>query len=99
MKTFKDFYDKGGATFCAVVHGNLLTAQKTSKDGQFVKKTVRVEDCSEFTYKLMKTKIKAAGGASGLLAFLERCETIADLFSCHVSRVYNYIFDEMKEAA
>lgn len=35
-------------------------------------KTYRVEDCSEFAIKVMKTKIKATGGAKGLVKFLCR---------------------------
>lgn len=35
-------------------------------------KTYRVEDCSEFAIKVMKTKIKANGGAKGLAKFLCR---------------------------
>lgn len=32
----------------------------------------RVEDCSEFAIKVMRTKIKANGGAKGLIKFLCR---------------------------
>lgn len=35
-------------------------------------KTYRVEDCSEFAIKVMRTKIKANGGAKGLAKFLCR---------------------------
>ena len=35
-------------------------------------KCYRVEDCSEFAIKVMKTKIKAIGGAKGLIKFLCR---------------------------
>ena len=97
MKNFYDFRHKGGATFCAVAHGNILTVQKTDFCGMFRKKNVRVED-GDFVYKLMKTKIISANGASGLLEFLERCSSADDFGGCDVSKVYNYIMDEMREA-
>lgn len=40
-------------------------------------KIYRVEDCSEFAIKVMHTKIKANGGAKGLVKFLCR-ETLDD---------------------
>lgn len=97
MKQFRDFEFNGGAVFCAVAYPGLLLVQKTSADGSFIKKAVRVEDDSEYTYKVMKTKIKAAGGSAGLLKFLEKCEKATDFFGCAVSAIYNEIIDNMKE--
>lgn len=98
MKTFKDYPSNGGCIFCAVAHGDILTAQKEYPNGTFTKKNVKIESDSGFIFKLMKTKIKAEAGASGLLAMLEKCETFTDFGSSFVSKVYNWIFDEMKEA-
>ena len=98
MKTFKDFENKGGATFCAVAYGNILVAQKELPDGTFTKKNVKVVDDDGCIFKVQKTQIRAAGGAAGLLGFLERCEKIGDFGSCYVSNIYNAIFDTVKEA-
>jgi hypothetical protein len=99
MKEFKDFESNGGAVFCAIAHGNYLAVQKVYGPGRldFEKRVVRVEPCSDFAYKLMKTKIKADGGAVGLLSWLERCEKATDFCGALRSQVYNYIFDNMRE--
>ena len=60
----------------------------------FKKKTVRVEDSSEFRYKLMKTKIQAAGGAHGLVTWLNNN---VDLFEVMIVKLLDYIWYEMKE--
>ncbi len=39
-----------------------------------IKRKVPVIDDSEFIFKVMATKIKAKGGAAGLLAFFEKCK-------------------------
>ena len=57
---------------------NMLIIQDNNKSGS-IKKAYRVEDNREFTYKVMKTKIKASGGAAGLYAFLKR--NIEDRFA------------------
>lgn len=97
MTQFKDYEHKGGAVFCAVAYPGILIVQKENRDGSFLKKTVRVEDDFEYTYKVMKTKIKAAGGSAGLLKFLEQCEKATDFWGSMVSAVYNEIIDNMKE--
>ena len=98
MKKFKDYPSKGGCTFCAVAHGPYLVAQKECPDGTFTKKVVKVEDEAGFVFKLMKTKIKAEGGSSALLNWLEKTEAFTDFGSSFTSKVYNWIFDSMKEA-
>lgn len=97
MKQFRDFDANGGAAFCAVAYPGLLIVQKTNADGSFIKKTVRVEDDPEYTYKVMKTKIKAAGGSAGVLKFLEQCEKATDFLGCAVSAIYNEIINNVKE--
>lgn len=103
MKNFTDFPHNGGATFCAVAYPekNIIIAEKQYGPGHldFAKKVIRVEDCSEFTFSLMKTKIKASGGAAGLLRLLETCENYTDFGSAFVSKIYNWIFDNMREAS
>lgn len=64
--------------------------------GESVKKTVKVEEDFEFTFKLQKTRILAAGGASGLVAWMTK---IVDRnFSiCFVEKILHYAWNEMKE--
>lgn len=95
----KHFTDRDGNIFCAFAFGNnLLCAQKVYGPGRydFCKKNIRVEEDAESVYKLMKTKIKAAGGAPGLLRFLEECENETDFCGAFRSKIYNWIFDSMK---
>lgn len=76
--------------FFVVVYPGLLGVQKNG-----VKKWIRVEDESGYCFKLLKTKIKAAGGAEGLYRFLESHQ---DFGSCFSKKILNYAFDEMREA-
>lgn len=55
------------------IGNNKLLVQENFDDGSFKKKAVFVEDCPEYTYKLMKTKILAYGGASGLYEYMKKC--------------------------
>lgn len=73
---------------------NLLTVTKNGTS-----KTVYIEDCGgEYVYKLLKTKIKANHGASGLFEFMD--EALTEKFmDCHAWRILDYIMDEMKPAA
>lgn len=65
--------------------------------GSVTKKAVKVEDSSEYTFKALKTKIKAAGGAIGLIAWMNEC--IAQHFcECLVRSLLNYAWDEIKPA-
>lgn len=64
--------------------------------GESVKKIIRVDEDIEFTFKLQKTKIRAAGGASGLVAWMERLIE-KDFGICWVSKILNYAWFEMKE--
>ena len=57
-------------------------------------KTVNVVDCTEFRYKLTKSKIYAAGGPGALVAWME--EDIS-LFECMVRKVLDFAWYEMKE--
>lgn len=56
-------------------------------------KTVRVEDCgSGFVYKLLKTKVKAQGGAHGLFERLDRW--LSEKFmEDHAWKVLHWCFD------
>lgn len=88
MKRYKEW------TF--VSYPGLLGIQKDLPDGRFRKKFVRVEDDSEYSYKLMKTKIKAAGGAEGLYDLMVRCID-KHLGECLVEKILEYAFNEMRE--
>lgn len=72
----------------------LLGVQKNG-----VKKWVKVEDDRGFTYKLMKTKIKAREGAEGLFHFICENTKVGDLFFCHTTKILTWAFDVMREAA
>ena len=56
-------------------------------------KTVKVIDTAEFRYKLMKTKIQAAGGPDALVDWMERN---IDLFECSARKIIEYAWNEMK---
>ena len=63
-----------------------------------IKKNIRVEDCSEFVFKALKTKIKARDGVTGLYRFIEENQEIGDVFGCMVKSLLNEAFSNMKEA-
>lgn len=98
MNQFKDYEYKGGAVFCAVQTGNtMLTFQKENRDGTFCKKNIKVVDAPGIDFHIQKTQIKADGGASGLLRFLEKYSSWEDFSATYASIIYNAVFDYMKE--
>lgn len=75
-------------------NNNLLTVTKNGTS-----KTVTIEDCGgEYVYKLMKSRIKARHGASGLFEFMDRALT-EKFMDCHAWRILDYVMDKMKPAA
>lgn len=94
----KTFTTSNGSIFCAVAHGNILTIQKEYTNGSFSKKNIRVEDTSDFVYKMMQTKVQASGGASGFLLWLEQCENETDFCGVLRRRAYDFMFDVMRPA-
>lgn len=75
-------------------NNNLLTVTKNGTS-----KTVYIEDCGfEYVYKLLKTKIKANHGASGLFDFMDKALT-EKFMDCHAWLILDHIMDEMKPAA
>lgn len=75
-------------------NNNLLTVTKNGNT-----KTAYIEDCgSEYVFKLMKSRIKAMGGASGLFEYIDRA-LFEKFMDCYAWRILNYIMDEMKPAA
>lgn len=74
-------------------NNNLLTVTKNG-----VSKTVYIEDCGgEYVYKLMKTKIKARHGASGIYDFMDKA-LFEKFMDCHAWRILDYIMDQMRPA-
>lgn len=75
-------------------NNNLLTVTKNGAS-----KTVYIEDCgAEYVYKLMKTRIKARHGASGLFEFIDKA--LAEKFmDCHAWRILDHIMNNMKTTA
>lgn len=62
-------------------------------------KVVSVQEDSEFTYKLLKTKIRAIGGATGLMDYFASCYgTDYDLWSSTPKHICDYAIDEMEGA-
>lgn len=64
--------------------------------GESVKKIIWVEDDIEFTFKLQKTKIRAAGGAAGLVAWMTK-RVEQNFAICFVEKILHYAWNEMKE--
>lgn len=87
------YFNADGAEWAVAFYPGLLGIQKSGE-----KKWIRVEECACFRYKLLKTKILAAGGAESLFHFIaENCEP-DDLFYCNVKNLLSYAFDVMREA-
>lgn len=83
-------------TFTFAIYPGNNEIMTVTKNG--VSKTVFIEDCgSEYVYKLMKSRVKARGGASGLFEFIDRA-LFEKFMDCYAWRILNYIIDEMKPA-
>lgn len=80
-----------------VAHGNILVIEKHGVSGTFQKKNIKVEPNDEYVFSLLKTKIKAIGGAEGLAKFMGG-EVVKNSYSCWVSKILNHAMDTMKEA-
>lgn len=65
---------KYGETICVaeISDDGKLMVTATLPSGYKVSEAIAVEDDSEYSFKVLKTKVKANGGAEGLLRFLER---------------------------
>lgn len=62
-----------------------------------IQKTVKVESTSDYVFDLKKTKIKATGGAAGLVEFM--AGTIRDHFgTAWTEKILHWIIDEMRPA-
>lgn len=80
------------------LHNNSIIIQKitpTTKKGDIIKKVIKVEDCDEYIFRVLKTKIKAIGGAEGLVNWMLQCQK-ENFMMCKVKQVLNYAWDEMK---
>ena len=57
------------------LHNNSIIIQKVTPNyqrGDVIKKVIKVEECDEFVFKALKTKIKAIGGAEGIISCKDR---------------------------
>jgi hypothetical protein len=61
-----------------------------------VTKTVRVVDDAEYTYKLMKTQIKAKGGAEGLYRYVDDA-LFNHFMECNAWKILNHVIENMKQ--
>ena len=78
------------------LHNNSIIIQKITPNyqrGDVIKKVIKVEECDEFVFKALKTKIKAIGGAEGLVDWMIKD---VDTFDCRIRQLLNYAWDEMK---
>lgn len=64
--------------------------------GESVKKIIRVDEDIEFTFKLQKTKIRASGGAAGLVAWMTK-RVEQEFAICFVEKILHWTWNEMKE--
>lgn len=62
---------------------------------QSATKVFRVDDDCEFVFKALKTKIKAIGGAAGLVNWMIQDK---DFMSCRIVNLLNFAWDTMKVA-
>lgn len=82
--------------FAFAAYPGILIVDKELSSGGHVKKAVKVESGSGYTYDLKKTKIIADGGACGLYNTL--CRWIeTDFCLCLVEKVLNHVINEMRE--
>ena len=85
--------------FPSGLHNDKITIQKVGfvacdmPWAQTSYKVFKVEDTDEFVFNAMKTKIKAAGGAEGLVDWMIKNQ---DLFRCRIAKLLNYAWDKMK---
>lgn len=86
------FEDKDNIVSVAIYsdNNNIITFTRNG-----ISKTVKVKEDFEYSYKLQKTQIKAVGGARGLYDFIQR-HVIDNFAMVYVTRLYNYVIDEMK---
>ena len=64
-----------------------------TKNGE--SKTVYIEDSTEYTYNLLKTKRQAIDGAKGLYEFIDKA-LFEKFMDSHAWRVLDWIMDTMK---
>jgi len=70
--------------------------QQEFPDGTFKKKVVAVEPDSEYSFKLLKTKIKANDGAEGLYRFITTaCRD--NVMMDYVYKILSWVMNSMKE--
>ena len=68
-----------------------ITPTRTKDD--IIHKVFKVEECDDYVVKVLKTKIKAIGGANGLVDWMIKDK---DVFECMIRRILNYAWDKMK---
>lgn len=59
---------------------------------------VKVEPDHSYTFKIMKTKIKAKDGAAGLFDYIKECYTL-DIMECMVEKIIDKIITGYVKAA
>ena len=80
------------------MNNNSIIVQKITpqyKKGDVIKKVFKVENCDDFVYKVMKTKIKAIGGAEGFVDWMQKCKD-ENIMTCYVTNALNFAWDKMK---
>lgn len=82
-------------SFVAALPG-VLIIQEDLPGGGFIKKNIKVIDTPEYTYKIQKTQISAAGGAAGLYKFLSDCYK-NNFMVCVADKILTAAADTVKE--
>lgn len=86
-----------GKSYTFMASGDKLIIQDNSKPaGQPCKKVVKVEPDYEYTYKVLKTKIKAQGGAQGLYNFMVEAYE-QNFMNCMANAVLRAAINNVKE--
>ena len=87
-----------GKSITFMASGNYLIIQdNTIQTGQPCKKIVKVEDSNDYVYKVLKTKIKAQGGAKGLYDFFVKAYE-ENFMNCYANAVLRAALNDVKLA-
>lgn len=82
-------------SFTTIGSGNFII-QVEKSDGTFKKKNIKVEFDNTFTFKALKTKIKAYNAAAGLYKYFEYCIN-NNIMLDYIDHLIVYMMDFMKE--
>lgn len=85
-----------GNTYTIGYIGNRLCIEKVYEDHSFVRNWYTVVEDSEFVFKILKTRIRAKGGAEGLYKHFKECIDDNFAIECWVIDPLNNILTKVK---